>query len=337
MIFRILIILGLILTQWGCSAGDRGDTLILAAYTAPREAFREINHLFEKHWKEKTGKKVRIKESFLSSGAQSRAVVDGFAADVVALALEVDVERIAEAGLIQQDWRKGLHQGILTESVVAFAVRPGNPKGVRQWSDLLQEDLEVLTPNPKTSGGAQWNVLAAYGAAKRGRVAGFAGNDTGAFDFLIKLLGQVGAMDKGARESILTFERGLGDVALSYEHEIREGQAHGQKYELILPTSTILIQNPVALIDQNIKRHGVETLARAYLDFLYSEEAQAIFAKHGFRPVHPKVRKDTQKKFPPIQDLFTIDYFGGWRNAMPRFFGAKGIFTEASEEAAKHE
>ncbi|MDX1386775.1 MAG: substrate-binding domain-containing protein, partial [bacterium] len=172
------------MSPWACIRGEPGSTLVLAAYTAPREAFREINQRFEEKWKEKTGKKVRIKESFLSSGAQSRAVVDGFAADVVALALEVDVDRIAQAGLIQGPWRQGPNGGILAESVVAFAVRPGNPKKIRQWSDLLQEGLEVLTPNPKTSGGAQWNVLAAFGAARRGRVGNFSGDETGAYQFL---------------------------------------------------------------------------------------------------------------------------------------------------------
>ena len=324
----------LLIVGFGGACPDRhpGRTLILAAYTAPREAFREINQAFEKNWREKTGETIKIQESYLSSGAQSRAVVDGFAADVVVLALDVDVDRLGQAGLIQENWRQGPNKGILTESIVAFAVRPGNPKGIKDWEDLLQKELKVLTPNPKTSGGAQWNVLAAYGAALRGKVPGISQDPKGAVDFLSRLLGQVTAMDKGARESILTFERGLGDVALSYENEIYQGQRHGQNYELIRPQSTILIQNPVALVDKNIEEHGNRELAEAYLKFLFSPEAQAIFAQHGFRPVEGTTRKAFEKKFPPVADLFTIEFFGGWGKAMPKFFGEKGIFIEASEK-----
>lgn len=317
----------------GCSGRGQTKTLVVAAFTAPREALREINQRFEKLWLKKRGESLKIKESYLSSGAQSRAVLDGFAADVVVLALDVDVDRLARAGLIRGSWRQEPHQGILTESVVAFAVRPGNPHQIKNWQDLLKPGLEVLTPNPKTSGGAQWNVLAAYGAARRGSIPGFSNNDQGASRFLRRLLKQVTAMDKGARESILTFERGLGDVALSYENEIREGQAHGQKYELVIPPSTILIKNPVAIVDQNVSKHKNRDVAEAYLNFLFSPEAQAIFARHGFRPVEPQTRKHFRKQFPKVKDLFTIEYFGGWEKVMPRFFGEKGIFIEASEKA----
>lgn len=324
----LFILLPILLGIWGCPKSSHRQ-LYLAAYTAPREAFREINKAFEKKWQEQTGEKIKIKESYLSSGAQSRAVVDGFEADVVALAIEADIDRIAEAGLITHPWRKNPYKGILTQSIVAFAVRAGNPHQIRDWSDLLRKNLEILTPNPKTSGGAQWNVLAAYGATKRGKVLGFTADDQSAKSFLIQLLRQVPAMDKGARESILTFERGLGDVALNYENEIREGQAHGNSYEMVIPSSTILIENPVALVDKNVTLHGNQDLAKQYLEFLYSPEAQAIFAKHGFRPVSQKIHP------PPIQDLFTIRDFGGWKKVMPEFFGAKGIFTEASEQAQK--
>jgi sulfate transport system substrate-binding protein len=327
----LLILFPLLLGMDACRKESRRG-LILAAYTAPREAFREINGLFENKWRKEKGEAIRIKESYLSSGAQSRAVVDGFEADVVALALEVDVDRLAEVGLITQPWREGPNGGILTESIVAFAVRSGNPHGVNDWRDLLKEGLEVLTPNPKTSGGAQWNVLAAYGAADRGMVEGFPSGKAGAIQFLRRLLKQVTAMDKGARESILTFERGVGDVALSYENEIREGQAHGNSYELILPRSTIQIQNPVALVDKNVAIHKNRDITEAYLSFLFSPEAQKIFAKHGFRPVNPEAKKLFKGKFSPVQDLFTIEDLGGWKKVMPEFFGAKGIFTEATEQ-----
>lgn len=317
----------------GCPSNHTQErTLTLAAYTAPREAFREINEAFEKAWLVKTGEGIKIQASYLSSGAQSRAVRDGLVADVVALALESDIDRLVEAGLVQRDWRQVPHQGILTESIVAFAVRSGNPKKIHSWKDLLQPGLAVLTPNPKTSGGAQWNVLAAYGAVLQGQVSGFPATEESAKEFLSQLLKQVTAMDKGARESILTFERGLGDVALSYENEILAGRRQGQIYELVVPNSTILIQNPIALVNRNVDLHSNRDLAEAYLDFLYSQEAQEIFAKHGFRPVNPEVKKQTQQRFSTVPQLFTVEDLGGWQKVMPKFFGPEGIFVKAMEE-----
>ncbi|MCP5467743.1 MAG: sulfate ABC transporter substrate-binding protein [Deltaproteobacteria bacterium] len=307
--------------------------LTVGAYTAPREALREINRLFEKKWKAKTGEKVYVQASYLGSGAQSRAVVDGFEADVVVLSLDTDIERIEQAGLMTHNWRATPFGGILTHSLVVFAVRRGNPKKIQDWDDLIKKDIKVLTPNPKTSGGAQWNVLAAYGAAKRGKVEGFSADEKSAGLFLKKLLQQVVAMDKGARESILTFERGLGDVALSYEHEVIEGQINGQKYEKVIPSSTILIENVVALVDKNIATHQNRDLAEAYYEFLYSDLAQYILARHGFRPLHPKVKTKMQNKFPSPQDVFSIRYFGGWQQAIPEFFGEKGIFTQTAESS----
>jgi len=323
----------LLLQVAACRGPAPQQRLVLGAYTAPREAFREINERFEAEWERKTGQSLQIQESYLSSGAQSRAVVDGFEADVVALSLDSDLDRLVQAGLIRHPWREGPHGGYLTESLVAFAVRPGNPKGIRDWSDLLRPGLKVLTPNPKTSGGAQWNVLAAYGAVLRGKVAGFSSDPQGAQEFLTRLLSQVVAMGKGARESILTFERGLGDAALSYENEIQQGQATGQKYERIIPTSTIRIQNPVALVDRNVDRHGNREVAEAYMSYLWSPEAQTIFAKHGFRSVLPQIMAEFSDRFPQVTDLFTIDFFGGWAKVHEAFFGEKGIFVEASEAA----
>src|SRR5688500_16788543 len=213
--------------------------LTLAAYTTPREAYAEIIPAFQAYWKEKTGQTVIFEESYQGSGAQSRAVVEGFEADVVALSLEADVNRIEDAGLITHDWRSEPYGGMVSTSVVAFAVREGNPEGIQDWADLAKPDLEILTPNPKTSGGAMWNVLALYGAAKRGHVEGFSADDQGAQDFLLAVLQNVSIMDKGARESITTFEKGVGDVAITYENEGLGGQKAGVKYELVLPSSTI--------------------------------------------------------------------------------------------------
>jgi len=205
-----------------CSAGVETQTndevsLILGAYTTPREAYSEIIPLFQEYWLSETGQKVTFEESYLGSGAQSRAVVEGFEADIVALSLEADVNRIQEAGLITHDWKAGEYKGMITTSIVSFAVREGNPKNIHDWMDLTQPGLEILTPNPNTSGGAMWNVLALYGAALRGKVDGVPGDDPqAASDFLCEVLSNLSVMDKAARDSILNFEMGIGDLAITY-------------------------------------------------------------------------------------------------------------------------
>src|SRR6266540_25984 len=222
-------------TQESGTAGKGAVKLTLGAYTTPREAYGEVIPLFQKYWKEKTGQTVTFEESYQGSGAQSRAVVEGFEADVVALSLEADITRIEKAGLITHDWRTEPHGGMVSTSVVAFAVRQGNPKNIKDWADLAQPDLEVLTPNPKTSGGAMWNILALYGAALRGQVKGVAANDeAAATEFLKSVLKNVTVFDKGARESITNFEAGTGDVAITYEKELLVGQQSGQDYELVI-------------------------------------------------------------------------------------------------------
>lgn len=317
----------------GCSSAQptaTGDEvkLTLAAYTTPREAYGEIIPLFQAYWKDKTGETVIFEESYQGSGAQSRAVVEGFEADVVALSLEADITRIEDAGLITHDWRSEPFGGMVSTSVVAFAVRTGNPKNIQDWADLAQPDLDVLTPNPKTSGGAMWNVLALYGAAQRGNVEGFTADDEGAQDFLLAVLQNVTVMDKAARESITNFEKGIGDVAISYENEVLVGQQAGIEYELVIPASTIRIDNPLAVVDTYVDKHGTREVAEAFVDFLFTKEAQEIFAKHGLRSPDPEVAEATASTYPPVEDLFTIDYFGGWKEATPTFFGEQGIFYE---------
>jgi sulfate transport system substrate-binding protein len=326
----------------GCSGGAQpasesdsptGEVkLTLAAYTTPREAYAEIIPLFQAYWKEKTGQTVTFEESYQGSGAQSRAVVEGFEADIVALSLEADVIRIEKAGLITHDWRSEPFGGMVSTSVVAFAVREDNPKNIRDWADLTEPDLEILTPNPKTSGGAMWNVLALYGAAKRGNVQGFDASDEGAQQFLLSVLQNVTVMDKGARESITNFEKGVGDVAITYENEVLVGQNAGVNYELVLPTSTIRIDNPIAVVDTYADKHGTREVADAFVDFLFTKQAQEIFAKHGLRSPDPEVAKSTAATYPPIEDLFSIDDFGGWQKATPTFFGEQGTFYKVLEQ-----
>jgi len=304
--------------------------LILGAYTTPREAYRELIPIFQQQWKEKTGQDVVFEESYLGSGAQSRAILEGFEADIAALSLEADINRIQNAGMITHDWKSGPYKGMVSDSIVSFAVRPGNPKGIQDWADLAQPGLEILTPNPKTSGGAMWNVLALYGAARRGFVDGVPkDDDAAAQDFLLKVLKNVTVMDKGARESITNFEKGVGDLAITYENEVLVGQQSGQAYDLVIPRSTILIENPVAVIDTYVDQHGTREAAEAFVAFLFTPEAQEIFARHGLRSVDPEVAKATASQYPAIEDLFTIDYFGGWEKATPEFFGENGIYFQA--------
>lgn len=308
-------------------------TLTLAAYTTPREAYAELIPLFQQQWQEETGQQVEFEESYQGSGAQSRAIVEGFEADIAALSLEADVNRIVDAGLITNDWKANAYKGMVSTSIVSFAVRKGNPKGIHDWADLAKPGVEVLTPNPQTSGGAQWNMLALYGAAKRGFVEGVAkDDDAAALEFMKAVLRNVTVMDKGARESIVTFEQGIGDVAITYENEVLVGQQNGQEYELVIPRSTILIENPVAVIDSYVDKHGTREAAEAFVAFLFTPEAQTIFAEHGLRSPDPAVAEATAERYPPVEDLWTIEYFGGWAEATPTYFGEDGIYTRAIAE-----
>jgi sulfate transport system substrate-binding protein len=312
------------------SASKPPVNLILGAYTTPREAYRELIPLFQQRWKEQTGQDVTFEESYLGSGAQSRAVVEGFEADIVALSLEGDVTRIVDAGLIDHDWRSVGYDGMVSTSVVVFGVRKGNPWNIHDWADLAQPGLEVLTPDPKSSGGAQWNIMALYGAARRGYVDGVpASDEAAALDFLMAVLKNVTVFDKGARESITNYEQGVGDVIITYENEILVGRQAGQDYEMIFPRSTILIENPIAVVDAYVDKHGARAAAEAFVEFLFTPEAQQILAQHGLRSLDPSVAQATAGQYPPIEDLFTIAEFGGWKEVAAKFFSEGGLYTQA--------
>lgn len=331
-IIGLVVVLAMTLAACNGNSSQATDeiNLILGAYTTPREAYGEIIPLFQEYWLNETGQKVIFEESYLGSGAQSRAVVNGFEADIVALSLEADVNRIQEAGLITHDWKQGDYHGIVTTSVVSFAVREGNPLNIQDWDDLTQPGLEILTPNPSTSGGAMWNILALYGAALRGQISGVPADDPAAAEnFLTQVLSNVTVMDKAARDSVLNFEKGIGDLAITYENEVLVGRQSGQKYGLVLPSSTILIENPVAVVDASVDKHGTREVAQAFVDFLYSPQAQEIYAQHGLRVVNPGVAAENESQYPPIDDLFTIDFFGGWSQAIPDIFGENGVYTQA--------
>jgi sulfate/thiosulfate transport system substrate-binding protein len=328
----------LVLQGCGNSASKSGNevVLILGAYTTPREAYgKAILPAFQKFWKARTGQEVRFQESYQGSGAQSRAIIGGFEADIAALSLEGDIDKIAEAGLITHDWKAKSNRGMVSTSIVVIAVRQGNPKQIKDWADLSRSGLNVLTPDPKTSGGAQWNINAVYGAALRG-FAGVAKDDKAAAQEVLKNIFQnVSIMDKGARESITTFEKGVGDAAITYENEVLVGKKAGQTYEYSTPRSTILIENPAALVDKNVDKHGVREVAEAFINFLWSAEAQRAYAEYGLRPVDPSVSQEVKAQFPAVEDLWKIDYLGGWKRVTDEIYGAQGVYTKVTEELQK--
>ncbi len=326
------------LTFQGCggksdSSSSNKVTLILGAYTTPREAYgKAVIPAFQRYWKEKTGQDVEFQESYQGSGAQSRAIIGGFEADIAALSLEGDVDKIKEAGLITHDWKAKPHQGMVSTSIVVLAVRQGNPKNVREWADLTKPGLNVLTPDPKTSGGAQWNINAIYGAALRGQAGVPEGDKAAAQNFLKDVFRNVSILDKGARESITNYEKGVGDVAITYENEVLVGRQAGKTYDYVIPRSTILIENPVALIDKNVDKHGVRPVAEAFVDFLASKEAQRAFAKYGLRSVDSEVAAEVQAQFPPVNDLWKIDFLGGWGGVAKDIYGQNGVYSKVFEE-----
>jgi sulfate/thiosulfate transport system substrate-binding protein len=317
----------------GGGASGKPVTLILGAYTTPREVYgKAILPAFEKHWQQMSGQRVEFRESYQGSGAQARAIVGGFEADVAALSLEGDIDKIVQAGLITHDWKAKPHGGMVSDSIVVLAVRPGNPKKVLDWPDVTRSGLNVLTPDPKTSGGAQWNINAMYGAALRG-FAGVPKDDRAAAkDFLKRVFRNVSIMDKGARESMTTFEKGVGDVEVTYENEVLIGRQAGQSYDYVVPRSTILIENPVALVDKYVDQHGVRTVAEAFVSFLHEPEAQRLYARYGLRSVDEAVEKENASKLPAVQDLWKIDYLGGWKKVSQELYGRDGVFTQVYSE-----
>lgn len=336
-----LLVLASSILMVGCGTGgqqtDQSSNLTLGAYTTPREAYRELIPLFTEVWKSQTGQTVTFEESYLGSGAQSRAIVEGFEADVTALSLEADITRIESAGLITKDWRAvGPSHGMVSTSIVVFAVRKGNPLNIKDWADLAKPGIEILMPNPKTSGGAIWNILALYGAALRGHVEGVPADDPEAAGrFMVSVLKNVTVMDKGARESIINFEKGIGDVAITYENEVLVAQMAGQEYEMVIPTSTILIENPIAVVDVYADQHGARQIAEAFVAFLFTPEAQRIFTKYGLRPVEASAAAEASQKMATVNDLFTIEFFNGWDEAMPAYFGENGVYTTLATELGK--
>jgi sulfate/thiosulfate-binding protein len=302
--------------------------LLNVSYDPTRELYEAVNAAFAKHWKARAGQDVVVKQSHGGSGKQARAVIDGLEADVVTLALAYDVDAIARAGLLAPDWQRRLPQNASPyTSTIVFLVRKGNPKGVKGWDDLVKPGIQVITPNPKTSGGARWNYLAAWAHALRK-----SGGDEGrAREFVRSLFKNVPVLDSGARGSTTTFvERGIGDVLLSWENEaflVVEQLGKG-RFEIVVPPSSILAEPPVAVVDRNADRHGTRAAAQAYLEFLYGPEAQEIAARYFYRPRDPKVAARHAARFPKL-DLFTLDaVIGGWQRAQATHFADGGVFDQ---------
>ena len=304
-------------------------TLLNVSYDPTRELYQEFNAAFAKHWKAKTGETVSIKQAHGGSGSQARAVIDGLEADVVTLALAPDIDAIAAKGrLIPADWQKRLpHNSSPYTSTIVFLVRKGNPKGIRDWPDLVKPGISIITPNPKTSGGARWNYLAAWGyvLGKTGK------SEAKAKEFITALYKNVPVLDSGARGSTTTFvERGIGDVFISWENEafLAVKELGPEKFEIVIPSASILAEPPITIVDKVVDRRGTRAVAQAYLEQLYTPEGQEIAAKHYYRPRRTETLKKYAGKFPQVK-LFTIDdVFGGWKNAQKPHFDDGGVFDQ---------
>ena len=302
-------------------------TLLNVSYDPTRELYQDYNAAFAKHWKAKAGDNVTVNQSHSGSGKQARAVIDGLDADVVTLALAYDIDAISDKGLIPADWQKRLPNNASPyTSTIVFLVRKGNPKGIKDWNDLVKPDVSIITPNPKTSGGARWNYLAAWAYALEQP----GGNEDKAKEFVGQVFRNVKVLDSGARGSTTTFvERGIGDVLLAWENEAYLSLKElGDKFEIVTPSLSILAEPPVSVVDKTVDKRGTRKVAQAYLEFLYSPEGQEIAAKNFYRPQDAKVAAKYAKQFAKIR-LVTIDKsFGGWRNAQKVHFSDGGVFDQ---------
>lgn len=329
---RACCLLGLVFLAAGWTAPAAAqDRLLNVSYDPTRELYQEINRLFQDHWQKEMGRKIEVNQSHGGSGAQARAVIDGLEADVVTLALAYDIDAIAaKAKLLPADWQSRLpHNSCPYTSTIVFLVRKGNPKKLSSWNDLVRPGISVITPNPKTSGGARWIYLAAWGQVLRG-----GGDEASARQFVQKLFRNVPVMDTGARGSTTTFvQRGIGDVLLTWENEaiLAVNELGKDKLEIVVPEVSILAEPPVALVDAVAKKHGTLEAAQAYLEFLYTEEAQEVVARHHYRPVSEAARARHEADFRPLA-LFTLDtYFVDWATAQKVHFADGGIFDQIYE------
>lgn len=313
----------------GIGAAFADSTILNVSYDPTRELYKDYNAAFAKHWQAETGETVTIQTSHGGSGKQARSVIDGLEADVVTLALEADIDAIVDATKkIPADWRGRLENNSAPyTSTIVFLVRKGNPKGIKDWGDLVKDDIQVITPNPKTSGGARWNLLAAWAWARQAN----GGDDAKAQAYVADLFKHVPVLDTGARGATTTFvQRGLGDVLLAWENEayLSLEELGPDSFEIVTPSVSIKAEPPVSLVDANVDAKGTRKVAEAYLKYLYSDEGQKIAAKHYYRPFKPEVADPADvARFKDVK-LSTIDDFGGWKEAQPKFFADGGLFDQ---------
>jgi sulfate transport system substrate-binding protein len=303
--------------------------LLNVSYDPTREFYEEYNRLFTQHWKATTGQDVIVNQSHGGSGKQARAVIDGLEADVVTLALAYDIDAIAQnGGLLDKDWQsKFPDKSTPYTSTIVLLVRKGNPLGIHDWDDLIRPGVKVITPNPKTSGGARWNYLAAWGYALRKS----GNNEQGARDYMKKLFANVPVLDSGARGSTTTFvQRGVGDVLIAWENEalLALKEFGSDKFEIVVPSETILAEPPVAVVDEVARKHGTEKVARAYLEYLYSPEAQDLAARYFFRPRLKSVADKYASVFPKVNTFTVLEGCGGWQKAQAKHFSDGGTFDQ---------
>jgi len=314
------------------SGGGAARTLILGAYTVPKEAYEQrIIPAFQAYWKQKTGETIEFQASYVASGQQGRAIAGGsLEADVAALSLEADVDRIRESGLITHDWKTDEFGGMVTHSLVVIGTRPGNPLNIAGWQDLARDDVWVVTPDPGTSGGAMWNVNAIWGAG----LLGENGSQDAARALLRGVRARVKSLDPSGREAMTTFERGVGDAVITYENELLLRRKQGRDYGMVIPAATVRIENPVALVDKYADEHGVRDVAEAFVAFLRGEEAQRAFAEYGFRPVLPSIAAETAAQYPVPANLFTVTDLGGWKLIKETLYSPDGIWAQVNREVA---
>lgn len=304
-------------------------TLVIGAYSVAKDALSELLPLFKEKWALETSQEVVFQQSYEASGTQARAIIGGFDADVAILAMEGDIEQIANAGLIDHAWQEGKYAGMITRSIVVLGTREGNPLQIKDWLDLARENVKVLYPNPKTSGGAQWDINAIYGAGlKRAELELGVKDEQYAKQFVKNIHRNVESLDKSGRASMAAFEYGVGDVIVTYENELIARKNKGIAYEIIIPDHTILIENPIAIVDKHVDKHGSRAVAEAFVQFLYTDEAQAIFMKHGFRPVTENIAAEAAAVFEQPADLFDIQYLGGWTYVREQLYSKRGMWYQ---------
>jgi sulfate transport system substrate-binding protein len=324
----ILFLLAVFMVFVAAGASAKDTTLLNVSYDPTRELYQDINRAFAAQWKAQHGDNVTIRMSHGGSGTQARSVADGLPADVVTLALAYDIDAIADRGLIAKNWQQRLPDNSSPyTSTIVFLVRKGNPKHIKDWRDLIKPGVQVITPNPKTSGGARWNFLAAWGYALKQP----GGNEAKARAFVQALFQHVPVLDTGARGATNTFvQRGIGDVLLAWENEafLAQRELGKDRFDIVVPSVTILAEPPVAVVDANVAKDGNRAIAEAYLKFLYTPQAQDIEARHFYRPRLPQVAQKYASQFPPVKTFTIAELFGDWRQAQAKFFADGGVFDQ---------